>query len=171
MRIVGGEHAGESATVLEHKKQLVLVAIDETFREIKVKCGDLRIKSELDRLYNPASMLLNKDSTKYSAADLVTFQNNQISGFVLQVQEDCLRLLTEKGEIRNVKYPEISKKIPFDRKASTQDLEGNEISNDITVKVIKGPKTSKIGVVKRIYKKYVFMWNKDFKQSNGYFVE
>lgn len=172
VRIVGGDSAGESGTVLKHDGNKVIVALDQNYREINVKPSDIRLKTDLDRSsYNPSNLLLNKESGKYKATDLISYNANKSTGFVLQVQEDCLRVLSERNQLENVKFQEITKLIPYDRKASVQDLEGNEITNDIPVKCIRGDFKDKIGIVKRIYKKYVFMWHKDFKTSNGYFVE
>jgi hypothetical protein len=75
---------------------------------------------------------------KYQPHDLITFNRNQTIGLVLQVQEDSLRVLSDKNEIKYLKYPDISKKIPFDRKASCMDKECNEIIFDIPVKCIHG---------------------------------
>jgi transcription elongation factor len=47
VRVVQGNHQGETGTVLNHQGQFVSVSIDGSFREIKVKSIDIRLKTDL----------------------------------------------------------------------------------------------------------------------------
>ena len=41
---------------------------------------------------------------------------------------------------------------------------------DQVVKVVEGPQKGLNGTIKHGYRHYIFLWNKEFVQSNGIFV-
>lgn len=93
---------------------------------------------------------------------------------MLQVQEDYLKLINEQGRLVNVKVADLGKKIPKPARKSTlncRDSQGNTLSLSAMVKVVDGPNKGMIGPIKHGYKNYLFLWNKEFVQSNGIFVE
>lgn len=51
------------------------------------------------------------------------------------------------------------------------DSVGNTISTENVVKCSEGRYKGRKGVVKHIHKNTVFLWDKEFAQSNGIFVE
>jgi transcription elongation factor len=74
----------------------------------------------------------------------------------------------------NVKASDIGKKLPAMKKAaviSARDSMGNLLSIDQVVKVISGPLKGYIGSIRHYDRNYLFMYNKEFNQSNGIFVE
>lgn len=54
---------------------------------------------------------------------------------------------------------------------SARDSIGNLLSIDQVVKVISGPLKGIIGSIRHYDRNYLFMYNKEFTQSNGIFVE
>jgi len=70
----------------------------------------LKLKSELDNNYMP-SLLEKSASQLYQASDLVSYNNNKNIGYVLQVQEDFLKVISDRGELLNLKLNEVNKKI------------------------------------------------------------
>lgn len=74
----------------------------------------------------------------------------------------------------NVKTTDIGKKIPAMRPGgiiSARDSKGNNLAIDQVVKVISGPLKGTIGPIRHYDRNYLFLWNKEFVQSNGIFVE
>ena len=56
-------------------------------------------------------------------------------------------------------------------KITALDAQRNTISLDDVVKIVSGPLKGKRGTIKFINKHTVFLWNKEFHQTNGLFVE
>ena len=106
--------------------------------------------------------------------DLVNYNGNKNAGLVLQVNEDYLKVINEQGKIENVKIADLGKKLPAPTRGGTlggRDSQGNALALDQMVKCIQGTHKGIIGPIKHGYKNYLFLWNKDFVQSNGIFVE
>jgi len=56
-------------------------------------------------------------------------------------------------------------------KASAIDSKRNTIYQDNVVKIVAGKHKGRRGVIKFIHRNTVFLWDRDFKQTNGIFVE
>ena len=110
----------------------------------------------------------------FEAGDLVQYNGNKNAGLVLQVQEDYLKMINEQGKIVNNKICDLGKKIPKPFRNGTLSAHdhGNcTLAFDNVVKVFSGPKRGIIGSIRHSYKTYLFLYNKEFVQSNGIFVE
>ena len=57
------------------------------------------------------------------------------------------------------------------KKGSTVDSHRNTVYTDDVVKITNGKYKGRKGVIKYIYKNTLFLWDKEFYQSNGIFVE
>ncbi len=57
------------------------------------------------------------------------------------------------------------------QKTSTVDSQRNTIYTDNVVKIIAGKYKGRKGVIKYIYRTTLFLWDREFYQSNGLFVE
>lgn len=126
-----------------------------------------------------AALLLGNQGTTFKANDLVFYGQNSF-GVALQVDSnrsagiDFVRVLDESGQIKQVKSSEITKKVEARdqrNKVTGLDSNRNTLQLDTVVKVINGPYKGKRGVIKYIHKQTIFLWNRDFHQTNGLFVE
>ena len=73
-----------------------------------------------------------------------------------------------------VKFKDVGKKIDPPRRGGTlsgRDCQGNSLVLDSMVKVKNGPNKGMSGPIRHGYRHYLFLYNKDFVQSNGIFVE
>lgn len=148
----------------------------------------MKLKSEIEQstsgLAGSAALLLNKaKGIQYEAGEMVAFNQNKNVGIILQVDgafggasggQDYVRLINDQGEIVSIKSTDINKK--FDQrdqqhKVTSIDSQRNTICRDNVVKVINGPYKGHRGVIKYIHRNTVFLWDRQFKQSNGIFVE
>lgn len=84
--------------------------------------------------------------------------------------EDYLKLINENGAIINMKLAAVNKKFDKNQKVSGADFHGNTLCPDNVVKVTEGAYKGRKGVIKHIYKNTLFLWDKEFSQSNGIFV-
>lgn len=70
-----------------------------------------------------------------------------------------------------MKIQNINKKFQKDKRASIFDAHHNTIHIDNVVKCISGRFQGRKGSIKFIFKNTLFLWDKDFYQTNGLFVE
>lgn len=56
-------------------------------------------------------------------------------------------------------------------KPNAIDARRNPITKDDTVKIIGGPYKGKKGVIRNIFRNFVFLYNQDFVSTNGIFVD
>lgn len=87
---------------------------------------------------------------------------------------DFVRVLDDQNQIRQVKSSEINKKQDARdqrNKVTALDCKRSTISLEDVVKIVGGPFKGKRGTIRFINKQTVFLWNKDFHQTNGLFVE
>ena len=55
----------------------------------------------------------------FKAGDLVNYNNNKNAGYVLQVQEDYLKLINEQNKIVTIKFKDLGKKFDPPRRGGT----------------------------------------------------
>jgi transcription elongation factor len=92
---------------------------------------------------------------------------------VLQVHEDYLKMINEQSKIVSVKVCDLGKKVPLPPRNGTlngRDKNNNTLAMDQVVKVMEGPHRGMNGTIRHGHKHYIFLWNKEFVQSNGVFV-
>lgn len=92
-------------------------------------------------------------------------------GVVLKVEDDYLKVINNEGDMQNIKISDINKKIDFSRKTTTVDSHRNTLYADNVVRITAGKYKGRKGVIRYIYKTTLFLWDKEFYQSNGIFVE
>ena len=100
---------------------------------------------------------------------MVSYNNSKNIGVVLQVHEDSLKVINDNGEIQNIKIGDINKK--YEDKKPAIDSQRNTIYPDNVVKITQGKYKGRKGVIKYIFKNTLFLWDKEFYQTNGIFVE
>lgn len=74
----------------------------------------------------------------------------------------------------NIKICDLGKKIPKPFKNGTlsaHDHDNYTLSYDAVVKVREGARKGMIGSIRHAFKTYLFLYNKEFVQSNGIYVE
>lgn len=95
-------------------------------------------------------------------------------GLVLQVHEDYLKMINEQSKIVNIKIVDLGEKVSLPPRNGTlqgRDKNGNTLAMDQVVKVVEGPHRGLNGTIRHGYKHYLFLWNREFVQSNGIFVQ
>ncbi len=83
-----------------------------------------------------------------------------------------MKVIDDNGDIKNIKTADVNKKFERDNKTFAQDQVGNTLCIENVVKCLEGSKyQGKKAVIKHIHKTTLFLWDKEFSQSNGLFVE
>lgn len=102
--------------------------------------------------------------------DLIT-TNKRSSGVVLSIEKNSLKIINQSGEVENIEVVDVSNKIIQKKNVSTLDNGGNYISIGDTVKVVEGPNKGLKGIIRYIHQNTVFLYNKEFIETLGIFVE
>jgi len=175
VRITEGKYKGETGQVIDVDGKKVSLKLDQSQQEIKYLTNHLKLKSDTDQLIGHNGIQVSGGAGHgFQAGELVQYNGNKNAGLVLQVQEDYLKIINEQGKTLNVKVCDLGKKIPKPFRNGTlsaHDHDNYTLSMDAMVKVCSGPKKGIIGSIRHAYKNYLFMYNKEFVQSNGIFVE
>ena len=112
-----------------------------------------------------------KKSNTYHANEMISYNNNKNVAVVLQVHDYYLKVINQDGHLQNIKISDIDKKFERENKVNGMDRLGNTLCLDNVVKVVDGRNKGRKGVIKHIFKKTLFLWDKEFAQSNGLYVE
>lgn len=175
VRITEGKYKGETGQVIDIENKRVSMLLDQSQQEIKIFTNHLKLKSDSDQLVMHNGIQFSGGSGHgFQAGDLVQYNGNKNAGYVLQVQEDYLKMINEQGKITNVKICDLGKKIPPPSRNGTlnaHDHENHTLNYDAMVKVREGIHRGMIGSIRHSFKTYLFLHNKEFVQSNGIFVE
>lgn len=174
VRVTEGKYKGETGRVIDVEGRKVSVVLDKKQQEISIPANFLKLRSDTDMPTD--SNLIGSAGLRhgYTANDLVTYNGGKNAGLVLQVHEDYLKVINEQGKNENVKVVDIGKKLPPPRRGgnlSGRDAKGNALAHDSMIKCTNGPKKGLIAPIKHAFRNYLFLWHKDFVQSNGIFVE
>jgi transcription elongation factor len=148
------------------------VALTQNSREVRIFANSLKLKSEIDQglLAGTTGFIDKRKFSQYSANDLIMYSTKFV-GVVLKVEDDYLRVINNEGDIQNIKISDVNKKVEFTRKTTTVDSHRNTIYADNVVRITQGKYKGRKGVIRYIHKNTLFLWDKEFYQSNGIFVE
>lgn len=158
-----------------HKVSMVL---DQSQLEILIYANHLKLKSDTDQLggQGTSNGVANGGAGArhgYKAGDLVLYNGAKNSGLVLQVHEDYLKMINEQSKIVNIKIVDLGNKVKLPPRNGTlngRDKNNNTLAVDQVVKVVEGAMRGLNGTIRHGHKNYLFLWNKEFVQSNGIFV-
>ena len=82
-----------------------------------------------------------------------------------------MKVISNEGSIQNVKIQDINKKFQKDKRASCIDSHQNTLHIDNMVKCVSGRYQGRKGAIRFIVKNTLFLWDKEFYQTNGLFVD
>ena len=82
-----------------------------------------------------------------------------------------MKIINQGGEVETIEVVDVKDKIPQKKNVSTLDNGGNYISVGDTVKVVEGPNKGLKGIIRYINQNTIFLYNKEFKETLGIFVE
>ncbi len=174
VRITEGKYRGETGQVMDVDSHKVSMVLDQSQLEIRIFANHLKLKSDTDQLGGQNTLGGTGTARHgYKAGDLVLYNGSKNSGLVLQVHEDYLKMINEQSKIVNVKIVDLGKKVPLPPRNGTlngRDKNNNTLAMDQVVKVVEGPQRGMNGTIRHGHKHYIFLWNKEFVQSNGIFV-
>ena len=176
VRITEGKYKGETGQVMDVDGNRVSMVLDQSQHEIRIFANLLKLKSDTDQLGGHQASLgaAGGKLHGYKAGDLVLYNGSKNAGLVLQVHEDYLKMINEQSKIVNIKIVDLGKKVPLPPRNGTlngRDKNNNTLAMDQVVKVTMGPQRGLNGTIRHGYKHYIFLWNKEFVQSNGIFVQ
>lgn len=106
--------------------------------------------------------------------DIVLFNGNKTYGYVIEVDQDMLKLVSDQGKLKSIRCNEIDKVMPNDKKSKARDSMGNELQHKDVVRITNrsSPYFDQRGMIYSICKNYLFLWDRKFmNQSFGIFVE
>ena len=82
VRVIEGRYKGETGLLTKLEGKFAYIALDQSYKEIKIYVNNLKLKSELDQNILP-SLIDNKKSNNYSANDMISYNNNKCVAVVL----------------------------------------------------------------------------------------
>jgi transcription elongation factor SPT5 len=106
----------------------------------------------------------------FKIGELVQLKNSNTVCYIIESTKFIIRVVSTSNEVKKMSVREVDK-ITLPKKATCIDGKGNPLDLDNTVKVIKGQYKGFKGVIKAIYRKFVFLLNYDFTRTNGIFCE
>ena len=112
----------------------------------------------------------NEENEMFKIGELVQLKNSNTVCYIIESTKFIIRVVSTSNEVKKMSVREVDK-ITLPKKATCIDGKGNPLDLDNTVKVIKGQYKGFKGVIKAIYRKFVFLLNYDFTRTNGIFCE
>lgn len=162
VKVSDGKFKGETGLIVSLDDKFANVALSKNLREVRILANCLKLKTEIDQSLMPEAGLIDKMKFgSYSANDLIIY-NTKFVGVVLKVDDDFLRVINDQGQLQNVKYSEINKKIDFSKKTTAIDSHRNTIYSENVVRITQGRFKGKKGVIKFIHKNTLFLWDREF---------
>ena len=106
----------------------------------------------------------------YNVYDFIS-TNKRNWGVVLSIEKNSLKIINQSGEVENIEVIDVNSKIAQKKNVSTLDNGGNYISIGDTVRVVEGSNKGLKGIIRYINQNTVFLYNKEFMETLGIFVE
>ena len=79
----------------------------------------MKLKSENDQPMSSSLIAVAGKSHGFKAGDLVNYNGNKNAGYVLQVQEDFLKMINEQNKIVSIKFKDLGQKTDPPRRGGT----------------------------------------------------
>jgi transcription elongation factor SPT5 len=90
-------------------------------------------------------------------------------GVIVRLEKENFLILNMYDKLQTVKHQSVQKR-KFNKFAVALDSENNTLSVNDIVKVIDGPHLSRQGQIKYLYRHFVFIHSKTYKENGGIFV-
>ena len=168
VQIIGGSNIGKVGMIVQVDDEVNVVFCEATNDYYKISPKDLisaNSTSELLYLNN------NNNNMQFKRGDLVKINNTNNICYILCTSPFQLKVIDTKNYIKIVSVRDVFKIGGYNHRTSAVDSKQNPISKDDIVEVVKGLYKGKKGVIKCIFKFFVFLYNKDYCQSHGIFVD
>lgn len=192
VRILEGKYQTELGIVTfvdENNVTMPKVKIESSDIEVSIPSNYLKLRGERDvddiKAVNqrrkkanatvvPTSIDKSIQDVYYRVGDVVLFHGNKLYGYIIEVNKDFVKIVSEQGTIKQLRLSEIDKKLIQDKKTMSRDGQGNALQMDDVVRVTnrQSPLYDQKGIVKSITKNVLFLWDRNFMTSSqGIFVE
>ncbi|CAI2358727.1 unnamed protein product [Moneuplotes crassus] len=162
--VVEGQYEGDKGMITKVSGERCIIFSESSQREFIAFLNNCKLTAQI------AKMTSSNFDHGYNVFDLIITTNNT-AGVVLGTEKDNLKVLTQIGRVRHIDINEISTKIFQKKNISTLDHNGNFMSIGDPVRVIDGPNRNLKAIIKNIHHNSIFLYNKEFIETLGYFVE
>ena len=162
--VIEGDQEGEKGIIIKTSGNKCIIFSDLRKKEFFTLSNNLKLSSQVNM------SITNNIDHGYNVYDLI-MSNKRSVGVVLSTEKNTVRIINENSEIETIEVTNISNKIIQKKNISTLDNSSNFVSLDNTVVVVEGKNKGVKGLVKYIYQNSVFLYNKDFFETLGIFVE
>ena len=161
--VKNGNNKGKNGIIIKILDNNYVTLYDEVNQsKFIAKNSDLELKNNI--------IFDNEENSIFKAGDLITIKNTNIICYIIESTKLYLKVITERNEIKKIAVKE-AEKIKINKDISNIDINGNTIKTKNVVKIIDGQYKGKKAKIKCIYKKYVFLHNNSFKNTNGIFCD
>lgn len=112
VRVTEGKYKGDTGQVIDvdPKNNSVSVVLDQSQQEIRIIANQLKLKSDNDQPMTSSFIAVAGKNHGFRAGDLVNYNGNKNAGYVLQVQEDFLKMINEQNKIVSIKFKDLGQK-------------------------------------------------------------
>jgi len=162
--VVEGEYQGEKGIITKINGNKCIIFSDIRKKEFITLSNYLKLSSQV------SECVTTNIEHDYNVYDLI-ITNKRTAGVVLAIEKDTLKILNDNSDIENIDVVNVNNKIQQKKNISTLDNNSNFISIGDTVKVIEGKNKGVKGIIKYIYQNSVFLYNREFFETLGVFVE
>lgn len=177
--ITEGKYKGESAIILDISEDNVatpLIKVDSSHIEVRVNSRFLRTRDLTDTdkmMVSQSKRATQTGALSYKVGDMINYDNFRTFGHVIAVDQDTLSVVTDQGNIANIKIGNVDKKLTTERRRTVHDCLGNAIQMQDTVYVSNRNSQffNQQGIIRNICRKCLFLWDPAFiNLSNGIFA-
>jgi len=154
-----GKHAGETGMIVSLDDATVVVLSDIGKQELRLLITDIQ---------KSTAVSTGAKLGEFSLYDLVSLGPHNC-GVIVRIEPECAHIMEENGKTRAIKLQGIKGK-KDSKKTLGRDSDGTTIGKGDAVRVIEGPNQNRKGIIKHIYKFFVYIHNREIAENNGIFV-
>jgi transcription elongation factor SPT5 len=159
IKVKSGKHMGETGMIVKIHEDSATVMSDVGNKELKLLIADIQKCTDIST---------GQKLGEYALYDLVQLGPHDV-GVIVRIDSDGAHILEENGKVRQIKLQGIRGK-KDSKKSLGRDVDGNTIGKGDAIQIVDGTHMSKKGLVKHIFRFFVFVHNREIPENNGIFV-
>lgn len=163
VNVISGVNKGRSGIIIKIiDKNKIMIYNELSEKNIIAHPKELILSSQVSTI--------TEENSLFKIGEMVRISNNNVICYIIDVSKYSIKVVTNSNELKTLSIRDVER-LHLNKKVTSIDSKRNPITKENRIKIINGPYKGAKGVIKNIYKHYIFIYDKEYVKTNGIFCE